>query len=98
MQESIINDPKLPSSAQFDLWLNSLPDRVADVVRTHSPFVPHRLRSTGQTVYIARFQESETSGRDVKLSVVAPQAANPGQVGDLTFEGIDPNDLYPLAS
>lgn len=99
MQHAVLNNPQqLPTEAQFQSWLASLPETVADVVRTHSPFVPHRLKQTGHTVYIARFQESESDGPPVKLSVVAPQAANPGQADDLSFDGIDPDDLHPLAS
>ena len=97
MQEAV-TDQKVPSQAQFDTWMNSLPEHVAEVVRAHSPFVPHRLKATGQTVFIARFQEDESSEKDVKLSVVAPRAANPAQAGDLAFDGIDPDDLYTLAS
>ena len=96
MQENAI-DQSLPSQAQFDNWINSLPDHVADVVREHSPFVPHRLKSTGQTVYIARFQAGPAGERAVRLSVIAPRAVNPTQSGDLAFE-VDPDDLYTLAS
>lgn len=96
MQEAVI-DQKLPTEDQFETWMSSLPEHVADCVREHSPFVPHRLKSTGQTVYIARFQEKPTGEKAVKLSVIAPQAANPNQGGDLAFD-VDPEDLYTLAS
>lgn len=98
MQEHTPETTKLPTEAQFQAWLSTLPDPVAEVVRTHSPFHPHKLKTTGQTVFIARFQEGETGEPPVKLAVVAPMAANPGQASDLSFEGISPDDIYPLAS
>lgn len=97
MQETTLNTPNLPTEAQFETWISSLPTQVAEVVRTHSPFHPHRLKSTGQTVFISRFQEGEGEA-PVTLSVVAPQAANPQQASDLTFEGVTPDELYTLAS
>ncbi len=98
MQESILGTAQLPTEAQFQAWLDDLPEPVADVVRTHSPFVPHRLKASGHTVYIARFQGDEGGTPSVKLAVIAPQSANPGQAGDLSFDGIDPDDLHALAS
>lgn len=98
MQENLDPKPGLPSEAQFEAWLQGLPHLVADVVREHSPFHPHRLRSTGQTVYISRFEGGDAEDPDVKLSVVAPRAANPGQTDDLSLEGVDPDELYSLAS
>jgi len=96
MNENTLEN-QVPSQAQFDNWISSLPPHVADVVREHSPFVPHRLKSTGQTVYIARFQEGSPGEPPVKLSVIAPQSANPTQSGDLIFD-VTPSDLYTLAS
>lgn len=98
MQETIAETPNLPTEAQFQTWLASLPEPVADVVRSYSPFHPHRLKATGQTVFIARFQEGVATEAPVQLSVIAPQAANPHQTSDLTFEGITPDEIHPLAS
>jgi len=98
MQETITEASNLPTEAQFQTWLASLPEPVAEVVRSYSPFHPHRLKATGQTVFIARFQEGEEAESPVKLSVIAPQAANPHQASDLTFEGITPDEIHPLAS
>lgn len=98
MQETTLTTPNLPTEAQFETWLGSLSEPVADVVRSYSPFHPHRLKATGQTVFISSFQEGDSGEPPVKLSVVAPQAANPNQVNDLTFEGITPDELYTLAS
>jgi hypothetical protein len=94
--ENALEEARLPSQDQFDSWIGSLPAHVADVVRAHSPFVPHRLKETGHTVFIARF-EAVPDEEKVRLSVVAPQSANPSQGADLTFE-VDPDDIFPLAS
>ena len=96
MQETV-QTAGLPTEAQFQTWLQSLPDVVAEVVRDHSPFHPHQLRSTGQIVFISRFEEGDTDEPAVKLSVVAPRASNPGQAGDLSFDGVDPAELTSLA-
>ena len=97
MQEAVVHQ-QVPSQDQFDSWVGSLPERVADAVREHSPFVPHRLKGTSLTVFIAQFQEGGPGQAPVLLSVVAPRAANPGQTQDQTFEGIRPDDLFTLAS
>ena len=97
MQESIV-DTQVPSQAQFDSWIGSLPKPVAEVVREHSPFVPHRLKGTSLTVFIAQFREGGPEEPPVVLSVVAPRSANPGQSQDQQFDGIQPKDLFALAS
>lgn len=97
MEERSADSSTVPTEAQFESWLSSLPADVADVVRCHSPFHPHRLKATGKTVFISRFEEGEGQA-PVTLSVIAPQASNPHQTGDLTFDGVSPDDLYTLAS
>ena len=51
---------------------------------------------SGQLMLVA--SDWYVSEAPVTLSVVAPQAANPNQTSDLTFEGVTPDQLYTLAS
>ncbi len=97
LEQQAALDRQLPTQEQFEAWMSSLPAHVAEAVRAHSPFVPHRLKGTGHTVFIARFQETSGDEKGVRLSVIAPQSANPSQADDLAFE-VDPEDLYTLAS